>query len=91
MLEAIEAQWEENALDATQGLALRDLIDGTRFHLHELERLLDRYQSLGGPVMRKRDRAKWTGKSLMDKINPIRSSLEKRMNQLAVFNQVITK
>jgi hypothetical protein len=91
VLEAIEEHWKTNPLNEKQQIHLGRLVDGTREPLHELEVLLNNHKSLGGFKRQKRDHFVWGKKSLLNSINPIRSNLEKRMMQLAIFNQVVSR
>lgn len=87
VLKAIEEAWGANDLAPYQRYELSNLVEGCREVLIDLERKLDKYQSLGSNWKSPLDRFRWAAED----IAPIRVKLVHNAVYLSTFNATLTR
>ena len=87
VLKAIEEAWGANDLAPYQRYELSNLVEGCREVLRDLERKLDKYQSLGSNWKSPLDRFRWAAED----IAPIRVKLMHNAVYLSTFNTTLAR
>ena len=87
VLKAIECSWAISDLASDQRYELSSLAEGCQEVLKDLERLLDKYQSLGSNWKNPLDRFRWAA----TKIAPLRSRLLHSCVYLSTFNTTLAR